>query len=205
MKHFIIAFLLIFSGSSFSQEESIVVNFDEYVGWNVDGMTGLQFGYHPGNGEPAIYTFGLYPRYNFFAPTEWFSISAGAPLQMGLDFLTFNSDLFVSFAADIPATIDINIGARSTTYNESLVGAFIGGGINYNYSYFLAGDNKLRSHAFGPIVHGGFRWTYYGRPLGVRAAYLWGLANNVEQDPFILFEGPTYPRFLSVSLLVGLK
>lgn len=198
---FLLAFLPIFG---FAQEKKSTIVYDEFAGFNIDGLTGIQSAVIPGDYNPTNYMIGILGRYNFIAPVDWFSISAGSPTQLGLNVIAGSQGSLVQFTAGIPATLDLNVGARATTENESLIGAFVGAGINYNYTYFKLFESTINSHAFGPVVHGGFRWTYYGRPLGFRIAYLWGLIHNTEMDPFLTYEGKDYPVFISFNLMYGI-
>lgn len=199
---YILAFLPLIG---FSQVKNNAVVYDEFSGYSLDGLSGIQMASIPGDLNPVNYMFGLFGRYNFVAPVNWFSVSAGSPSQLGLNLIASNQGSLLQFTAGIPATIDLNIGARATSENESLIGAFVGGGINYNYTYFKLNNSTINSHAFGPVLHGGFRWTYYGRPLGLRVAHLWGFLNNTELDPTLIIEGRNYPTFLTINLMYGIQ
>ena len=178
---------------------------DEYKGYKLDGMMGLQRGYHPANFNTIIYTLGGFPRYNFVAPKDWFSISAGSPVQLGFDLLTSNVGTFVSFTSDIPAVVDINLGSQATKDGEYYFGGFIGGGINYNLSYFLYNTQKIVSHSFGPIIHAGLRWLYRERPVGFRISYLKGVINNAEKDDWIINDDEDlYPTFITLNVTYGI-
>lgn len=179
--------------------------YNEYKGNKLDGMMGIQLGYHPANFNTIIYTIGGFPRYNFVAPKDWFSISAGAPVQVGFDLLSSNAGTFVSFTSDLPVVIDINLGAQSTTDSEYYIGGFIGGGLNYNLSYFLYNTQKIVSHSFGPVVHAGLRWLYRERPVGFRISYLKGVINNAEKDEWLVNDTEDlYPTFITLNVTYGI-
>lgn len=189
-----------------AQEESKdKMDISEYKGMSLEGLSGIQFTTLPGNYNPTNYMFGLFPRYNFLAPKDWISLAASSPSQLGLNIVGSSSGSLIQFSADVPVALDLNIGARATGDNESLVGGFVGGGFNYNFTYFTASTIKINSHSVGPMVHAGFRWDLTGRPLGVRVAYMWGLLNNFEQDDSIIYEGNTYPTVLTINLLYGIR
>jgi len=209
MKYFL--FTILFSATLFlsaqnvqDEDEVYHEKFDEYKGLKLDGIGGLQMGIHPANFNTIIYTIGAFPRYSFVAPKDWFSISAGVPIQFGFDLLSTSSGSFISFTSDVPLVIDVNIGSQSTPDSEYYVGAFAGAGLNYNLSYFLYNNQKLVSHSFGPLVHAGLRWLYNERPVGFRVSYLWGLLNNVEEDPAIIYEKKTYPTFITFNITYGI-
>lgn len=179
--------------------------YNKYNGYKIDGMMGIQAGSHPANFTTMIYTLGGFPRYNFVAPKDWFSISAGAPVQFGFDLLSTNVGTFVSFTSDLPAVIDINLGSQSTADREYYFGGFIGGGINYNLSYFLYNTQKIVSHSFGPVLHAGLRWIYKKRPVGFRVSYLKGVVNNAEKDDWIVNDDEDlYPTFITINVTYGI-
>ena len=179
--------------------------YDGYKGYKLDGMMGIQLGYHPANFNTIIYTIGGFPRYNFVAPKDWFSISAGAPVQLGFDLLSSNAGTFVSFTSDLPAVVDINLGSQSTSDSEYYIGGFIGGGVNYNLSYFLYNTQKIVSHSFGPVVHAGLRWIYKERPVGFRISYLKGIINNAEKDEWLVNDAADlYPTFITINATYGI-
>lgn len=208
MKHLLLTFILItpFLLSAQNDDnddgEEYIESYNEYSGLKLDGMMGTQIGIHPANFNTIIYSLGAYPRYAFVAPRDWFSITAGVPIQLGFDLLSNGSSTFIAFTSDVPASVDINLGSQSTPDGEYYVGAFAGGGLNYNFSYFS--QNEKPSHSFGPMVHGGLRWIYRERPVGFRVSYLWGLVNNVEEDPAIIYEEKTYPTFISFNITYGI-
>lgn len=209
MRYLLITFILITPFFVSAQDDSddgeeYIEKYNEYSGLKLDGMMGAQMGIHPANFNTIIYSLGAYPRYAFVAPRDWFSITAGMPIQLGFDLLSNGSSTFLSFTSDVPIAVDVNLGSQSTPDGEYYVGAFAGAGIDYNLSYFLYNNQKLVSHSFGPMVHGGLRWLYRERPVGFRVSYLWGLVNNVEEDPAIIYEGKTYPTFISFNITYGI-
>ncbi len=188
-----------------NEDSSPQERYNEYKGNKLDGMMGIQLGYHPANFNTIIYTIGGFPRHNFVAPKDWFSISAGAPVQFGFDLLSGNAGTFVSFTSDLPAVVDINLGAQSTTDSEYYIGGFIGGGVNYNLSYFLYNNQKIVSHSFGPIVHAGLKWLYKERPVGFRVSYLKGVINNAEKDEWLVNDTEDlYPTFITLNVTYGI-
>lgn len=205
MKHLILITAIFASCFLGAQETKEKLDLEEYAGFSLEGMTGLQFVSLPGDYNPSNYTFGFLGRYNFIAPTEWISLSASSPTQMGLNIIASNAGSLMQFSADIPFALDLNLGARATTDNLNMIGGFMGGGINYNYTFLNYSTIKINSHSFGPMVHAGIRWDLNNRPMGLRVSYMWGLFNNFEKDEAVVYEGKSYPTVLTINLLYGIQ
>jgi hypothetical protein len=168
--------------------------FQEYQSWSVDAMGGV---FLPSQINLLFYSFGVYPRYNVFAPKDYFSISAGVPANIGFSFSAGPFGTFIQFMGDVPLTIDLNIGSRATPFNESIFGAYVGGGINYNFMYYQINGSNTNLHSLGPVIHGGFRWTINGRETGFRISYLNGIGELEESE--------RRNSILSISVIYGVK
>lgn len=206
-KFFFLIVLLHASAAVYAQEENKVNSsmraYQEFQGWSADAMAGLFF---PLDVPLFYYSVGGYPRYNFIAPKDYFSISVGAPLNFGFSMLGNSSGTFIQVLADVPATVDLNIGSRATTFNESLIGAYLGAGLNYNYMYYGIGEIKENLHTFGPVIHAGLRWEINGRETGFRISYLSGFNTQREQEVNgIIQEGEPANRIFSISVIYGIK
>lgn len=207
MKHFL--FTIFFSSAIFltaqkDEKKEQATKYNEFGGLSTCGMLGFQYGEHPADFNTSIFTMGLYPKYSFIAPTDWFGVSIGTPLQFGLDVRSNLSTSAISFSTDLPAVVDLSVGSQANPYSEYLVGFFIGGGLNYNLTYFSFANQQLTSHSFGPVFHCGIKWLYYEKPMGFRISYMWGVTNNMEKDSSIIYDGRSYPTFLSLNLTYGL-
>ncbi|MFT6715607.1 MAG: hypothetical protein ACJA0Q_000234 [Saprospiraceae bacterium] len=176
--------------------------YKEYQSWSADAMGGLFF---PSSIPLLFYSFGVYPRYNILAPKEYLTVSVGSPLNLGFSFTAGTFGTFIQFMGDIPLTVDLNIGSRATPFDESLFGAYIGGGFNYNYMFFQINEDKASLHTFGPTVHGGFRWEINGRQTGFRISYLNGFGTPDEMVNGILVEGSPGNNIFSLSIIYGIK
>lgn len=176
--------------------------FQEYQSWSADAMGGLFF---PSTVNLLFYSFGIYPRYNFIAPKDYLTVSVGSPLNLGFSFSAGSFGTFMQFMGDIPLTVDLNIGSRATPFNESLFGAYIGAGLNYNYMFYQINDEKARIHTVGPMIHGGFRWEINGRETGFRVSYLSGFGTADETVNGIVVEGSPGNKIFSISVIYGIK
>lgn len=181
-------------------EEVNSVGYKEFQGWSADAMVGMFLSVD----LPFYYGIGGYPRYNFFAPRDYFSFSAGMPFNAGFDLLYGSNGSLIQLMADVPLTLDINLGSRATPYNESLFGIFLGGGLDYNFMHFSYNSISQNEHTFGPVVHGGFRWEINGKQTGVRIAYTRGFGGRSEEINGIIVEGNPGNRILAVSVLYGI-
>ena len=106
---------------------------------------------------------------------------------------------------DVPITVDVNFGARATPYNESLFGAYLGAGFDYNFMNFTYGSFKIIQHTFGPTIHGGLKWTFNGRDTGIRISYTSGFGTADEVVNGIIVAGESGNKILSFSLIYGIK
>ncbi|MFT6745826.1 MAG: hypothetical protein ACJAZ2_000164 [Glaciecola sp.] len=185
--------------------------FQEYQSWSADAMGGLFF---PSQAPLLFYSFGVYPRYNFIAPKDYFSISVGSPLNLGFSFTAGSYGTFIQFMGDIPVTVDLNLGSRATLFNESLFGAYVGAGFNYNYMFYQVNDDKATIHTVGPMIHGGFRWEINGRETGFRVSYLSGFPKSTTGQQNVNGEWVTAEdetsqipgnKIFSISVIYGIK
>lgn len=200
---YILLFCIVFSSHFvFSQEEKSAFDVDKL---SLEALTGIQLSIQPGDYDPSNYLLGVFARYNFYSPKDWISVSLSTPAQFGLNMVSTSSGTLTQFSTDIPLTIDLNLGARAINENENLIGGFVGGGLGYNFTYFTVGATKINSHSSGPIVHAGFRLNLNGRPVGIRAAYMWGLINNFEKDEFLIYEEYSFPTTLTLNLFYSIR
>ena len=178
------------------------VGYREFQSWSADMMAGL---FLPLDQPLTFYNFGVYPRYNVIAPRDYFSVSAGFPLNAGFQLGFGSVGTIIQIMTDIPAAIDINFGARATSYNSSLFGAFVGVGMDYNFMNFTYNSLKIIEHTVGPMIHGGFRWKINGRETGLRISYTKGFGSADQVVNGIIVAGNPGNRILSFSVIYGLK
>lgn len=189
-------FIIIFSISKGGDEIK-----NEFSGFSLEGFTGLQFANFPNSINKTSYALGVFPRYNFYAPVDYFSVSVGSPSSIGFELFAGTGGSAIGFLGDIPITLDINLGDRATD-NNYLFGFFAGGGINYNYTYYnYTNTGSASIHSFGPVIHAGFRWVYRGRPTGLRISYMNGIFNNQELPVGIINLEKGNPEFVSIAIL----
>ncbi|MFZ9848687.1 MAG: hypothetical protein ACO3EE_11115, partial [Flavobacteriales bacterium] len=110
-------------------------------------------------------------RVNFLEPQKELSVSASIPISLGGRIGTFGGLLVL----DVPLTVDVNIGDRSTKKATSKAGAFVGAGGGFN---LMLGNGYVRS--FGPLTHAGLRVTspFTGRSGTLRFSYLLGIGGT---------------------------
>lgn len=187
---------------SAQEASSSGVGFKEYQSWSADMMAGL---FLPLDFPLTYYNFGVYPRYNVYAPKDYFTASVGFPLNAGFN-LGFGSwGTIIQIMADVPVAVDLNLGARATPYSSALFGAYVGAGIDYNFMNFTANDIKIIEHTIGPMVHGGFRWKMNGRETGLRISYTKGFGSPDKVVNGIIVAGNPGNRILSFSVIYGLN
>jgi len=204
MKKLIFIIPILFSLVGFSQSDE---SSDGYKGFSIEMFGSIQFNYQPDNDLTIpFYGFGFNPRYNFYAPQDYLSFSAGMPINLGIEAYGSTGGSAIQFFTDVPAEISFNIGDRATSSGEYYFGGFLGAGINYNYaSYRNSFGFNVNSHAVGPMVSGGLRYRYLQRPVGIRVSYMHGLINNFKEDPCncIEYANGTSPKILTLSIIYG--
>lgn len=206
MKKLLFLFLVSISFQSLSQEEEEGVPFAQYSGWSLEAFLTAQFSVQPGS-EIILpfYGMGVYPRYNY-SLVDYFSIAIGTPLNGGVDAYGSSFASYFKFFADVPVELTLNVGSRATKNADYLFGAYVGGGVDYNYSVFSDSFGfRASTHSFGPIVSAGIRYKYLGRPLGIRISYMLGVVNNFKEDPYIIYNNSTNPKILTLSLAYGVQ
>jgi hypothetical protein len=127
----------------------------------------------------------IYPRY-VFNQKEKSSLSVGIPLTLALSG-GFNSvaGSNLTFALDLPVTVDYNIGLGGTDADKEkdpkTFGAFIGAGFGYTtsnaqYSYqdSLYIIKYAKAKTFGPMIHAGVKAFVANRNYMLRVAYKMG-------------------------------
>jgi hypothetical protein len=126
-----------------------------------------------------------FPRYNF-VENENSSISIGFPVGIGIGIAsnTYGNDAGISFAYDLPATIDYNIGFKSTSENEKKFGAYFGAGFGY-YKVSISGSqySDFKGATYGPLFRGGVRIgssneSWNGHALTIGMFYKKGLEKD---------------------------
>jgi hypothetical protein len=205
----ILCFLI--SSISFAQEEDrnyesdvVVRNGKKYAGWTFESLSGIHF-FIDDVVSRSIYTLGVFPRYNFYAPKRNFSLSSGFPIGLGFGFASANGLSYYNFLMQTPITVDLNLGTHATKEFTSPFGFYVGGGINNNFTAVGAGLNRARFYTFGPIVHGGFRWMYRGRVNGFNISYSQPFGEKTETIPGsgIIVENTNNRRIISFTIIYG--
>lgn len=184
------------------EEFKTIEPYEVYQCWSADMTAGL---FLPLKYSFTYYGFGFFPRYNFFAPKEYLSISAGAPMNLGLDIFVSSGGSIIQYMVDLPLVLDFNIGSRATRFDDTPFGAFFGGGFGYNFSHLTYGAANLNLNTFGPMVHGGFRWRMNGRETGVRISYLSGFGTQSQEVNGIIVEGQPGNKILSIAVIYGIN
>ena len=134
-----------------------------------------------GQGSTSSFTlaqtnFCYFPRYNFVEKDNS-SISVGIPLGIGIGISsnTMGDDKGVSFAYDLPVVLDYNIGAKSTSENESTFGGYFGVGFGY-YKVSISSSqySNFTGASYGPMARAGVRissesesWNGHGITIGL--------------------------------------
>jgi hypothetical protein len=210
-KNYIIIFCLFLSSIGLAQEDDrdyetdvMIRNGKKYAGWTFESLSGIHF-FIDEIVSRSIYTLGVYPRYNFYAPKRNYSFSTGFPSGVGFGFASANGLSYYNFLIQTPVTLDLNLGTHSTKDFTSPFGFFIGGGINNNFTAVGAGFNRARFYTLGPIVHGGFRWMNRGRVNGFNISYSQPFGEKTETIPGsgIIVENTNNRRIFSITLIYG--
>ena len=209
MKKLLFLFLISIYFQSISQEEVEGVEgvpFAQYSGWTLEALITAQLISQPGSENILpFYGMGVYPRYNY-SLVDYFSIAIGTPLNVGVDAYGSSVGSYFKFFGDVPLEFTLNVGSRATKNADYLFGAYVGGGMGYNYYVFSDSFGfRASTHSFGPVISSGVRYKYLGRPLGIRLSYMLGLVNNFEEDPYIIYNKTTNPRILTLSLAYGVQ
>lgn len=208
MKKIFTLYLIFLGLKGFSQDDS-ALDVSSNIGWGVEAMGTLQINHQPGNEITLpFYGLGIYPRYNLFAPFDYLSVSAGLPLNFGIEASASTFGSYLQYFFDTPLEFALNFGERANAASDYLFGGYIGAGLGYNYAvYSDTNTNKFASSALGPVFSFGLRYEYLGSPVGIRVAYMPGLFNNFEEDPCncILYEGGTTPQVVTLSFLYHVR
>ncbi len=205
MKKLLFLFLVSISLENFSQEDE-GVTYAKYSGWSMEAFITGQFSEQPGSDIILpFYGIGLYPRYNH-SLVDYFSVAIGTPINGGVDAQGSSIGSYFQFFADVPIELSLNFGSKATKDADYFFGAYIGGGLDYNYSVFSNSFGyKVNSHSFGPMISAGIRYMYLGRPLGIRLSYMSGIVNNFKEDPYIIYSNSTNPKILTLSLAYSVQ
>lgn len=139
-----------------------------------------------GTEKPTILGYGIffYPRYNI-SESDAGAISIGIPLTLGISGnINTQSGGSISLTADLPMTIDYNVGAGATEDSEAGFGGFVGVGFGYTYtnqaySYYVNGTmngaDQIRGKSYGPLAHGGIKANINQKVYFLRAFYKIGM------------------------------
>lgn len=176
------------------------------LNYNLEGLGTLSFNSNP-YGTIPFYGVGLYPRLNLYTPADHFSIAIGSPSNIGIDLIAGSAGTQVSFFTDVPIELSMNLGDRATKEAQYILGGHAGVGVDYNYAYFTNSftNTVINLHSFGPMASVGFRWRYYGRPLGVRFSVMYGVFNNYKEDPTIINDQDIIPTVYNLSMVYGMQ
>lgn len=166
----IITFILLFNFLiNFAQEDTYILDpdveisngkknrswtFERYIGFNV---------YSKYENDVSV-NLGWIPRYNFYAPKEEYSISFSLPIEFGGNLALSNT--YIGLTANLPFTIDFNIGTNSTKYSTLPLGYFISAGLNNNYIF-----SAFHYYTFGNIIKTGFRFNINENIFGFYISY----------------------------------
>jgi len=117
-----------------------------------------------------------FPRLNFIE-NENSSVSIGFPLAAGIGIAANSdaSDAGLYFAYDLPAVLDYNMGAKSTSDNENSFGGYFGVGFGYyKLSISKSTYSNFNGATYGPMIRGGVRissssdsWNGHGITIGL--------------------------------------
>ena len=181
----------------------------QFTGFDIEGQTGFYFLTLGQNDigqdlDRVFYTFGAYPKYNFFAPTDIYSFSVGSPMSIGIDFIAGSFGSFYGFMFDAPLVVDFNLGTSATRDNGYFFGIYGGGGLNYNFSTFGSNDVNYTNHLVGPLVHGGLRWMYNQSETGFRLSYMFQQPDKDTEVNGIQVSNPVNRFVFSINLIIGI-
>ena len=205
MKKLLFLFLVSISLENFSQEDE-GVTYAKYSGWSMEAFITGQFSEQPGSDMILpFYGIGLYPRYNR-SLVNYFSVAIGTPINGGFEAQGSSTGSYFQFFADVPIELSLNLGSQATKDADYFFGAYIGGGLDYNYSVFSNSlGYRVNSHSFGPMISAGIRYMFRGRPIGIRLSYMLGMVNNFKEDPYIIYNKSTNPKILTLSLTSSVR
>jgi hypothetical protein len=138
--------------------------------------------------QPAIPTVLIYsPRINFFE-TNALSVSAGIPFSVGFG-TTYYTNYYsangldventTTYVINIPAMINLNIGAGSSKQTEKRFGFFIGGGVSYQYGRYVLDEYngvtneypKVKETSVGPAGNIGLRFAVGKHQKNIEAKF----------------------------------
>ncbi|MCO5236676.1 MAG: hypothetical protein M9933_10455 [Chitinophagaceae bacterium] len=132
---------------------------------------------------PTVLTYA--PRINFFE-NDNLSLSAGVPLSAGFgsggytDYSSssdFDVESYFTYVINIPAMVNLNVGAGSSKRTEKRFGFFIGGGLAYQYGRYALNDYdavtgehiKVNESSVGPAGNLGLRFAVGKRQKNIEA------------------------------------
>ncbi len=117
-----------------------------------------------------------FPRYNFIENSNS-SVSIGLPVGAGIGIAsnTYGGDAGISFAYDLAAALDYNMGYKSVSETENYFGGYFGIGFGY-YHVSISGSeySNFTGASYGPMIRGGVRigssnesWNGHGFSIGL--------------------------------------
>lgn len=147
--------------------------------------------------EPAIPTVLSYaPRINCFENGD-LSVSAGIPFSIGFaisDYADFNSspgldmESIFTYVINIPAMVNLNIGAGASKQTTKRFGVFIGGGFAYQYGRYVldgydaytGGHTTVNESSLGPAGNLGLRFAVgrHQKNIETRLSYMRSLKED---------------------------
>ncbi|MBS1575397.1 MAG: hypothetical protein JST09_08860 [Bacteroidetes bacterium] len=145
----------------------------------------------PGSTTTGAFALGYSPRFNF-VETDALSISVGVPINAGISgsyYAEYNSyyggyeNNTLKAFINVPAMLNLNVGAGSTHENESRFGFFAGGGYGLHYgdmgktvvdSYGYETYVKNYAASFGPAGNAGVRIAVgsHQKNIEIRLSYM---------------------------------
>ena len=138
--------------------------------------------------KPSIPTILTYsPRINFIE-TSALSVSAGIPFSVGFGttyYTNYNTsngmevENSATYIINIPAMVNLNVGAGSSKLSEKRVGFFIGGGVAYQYGQYVLDEYngvtnvypKVKQTSLGPAGNIGIRFAVGKHQKNIEAKF----------------------------------
>jgi hypothetical protein len=149
----------------------------------------------------SLYGLLFQTRYQFFSPTDAFSLSVDVPASLGFDFFSSNAGNFYGFFGEAPLAIDLNIGAGATSESNYVFGVFLGSGISYSFNRFGVNDLNKTIHLFGPYFQGGVRWRQGGFTQGIMVNYSFALPAPSQEVNGIVINSEVTKQSVGISFL----
>lgn len=149
----------------------------------------------------SMYGVLFQPRYNFFSPSDLFSLSLGSPISLGFDFLSTNLGNRYGLFSEIPLAVTANLGAKATSESDYVFGVFLGSGVSYSYNLFGQNDFSNTIHLLGPYFQGGIRWRQGGFTQGIMVNYSYALPSRSQEVNGIVLNSTITKQSIGISFL----